>query len=64
MSDPKQKTQFMIGNAILAVCMLMLIFMGSLWQQLGPMAMVLWVILAAAGMYFIMQDKRDSNLPD
>lgn len=64
MSDPKQKTQFMIGNAILAVCMLMLIFMGSLWQRLGPMAMVLWVILAAAGMYFIMQDKRDSNLPD
>jgi hypothetical protein len=64
MSDPKQKAQFMLGNAILAVCMLMLMFMGTLWQHLGPMAMVLWVVLAAAGVYFVMQDKRDQNLPD
>jgi len=64
MSEPKQKIQFRIGNAILAVCMLMLFFMGSLWQQLGPLAMVLWVVLAAAGMYLIMQDKRNPDLPD
>lgn len=64
MSASKQKTFFMIGNAILAVCLVMLFNMGTLWQHLGEAAIAIWVVLAAAGIYFIMQDKRESNLPD
>lgn len=64
MSESKQKTFFMLGNAILAVCLVMLFNMGALWQQLGEGAMVLWVVLAALGMYFVMQDKRSSSLGD
>lgn len=64
MSEAKQKTYFMVGNAILAVCLLMLFNMGALWQQLGEAAMVLWVVLAATGIYCVMQDKRKSSLGD
>lgn len=64
MSESKQKTQFMIGNVILAVCLVMLFYMGTLWQHLGAGAMALWVVLAAVGIYFVMQDKRESNLPE
>ncbi len=64
MSQEDQKRNFMIGNALLAVCLLMIFFLGPLWEQLGPVTMLVWAGLAGAGMYLVMKDKRDSNLPD
>jgi hypothetical protein len=42
----------------------MLFFINELWAALGPAAMLLWAGMAAAGMYLVMSDKRDSSLPD
>lgn len=64
MQEPERGPNFVLGNIILGVCMLMLMFMGSLWEYLGSGALVLWMILAGVGMYFIMGEKRNPNLPD
>lgn len=58
MQDPhKQRTQFWIGNGLLALSLASLFFMAPLSEALGIGAMVLWMSLAGAGMYFIMQDR-------
>lgn len=57
MRDPKQRTQFWIGNGLLAVSLLSLFFMGPLSELLGAWAMGVWMGLAGIGMYFVMQDK-------
>jgi hypothetical protein len=57
MRDPKQRTQFWLGNGLLAVALLSLFFMGPLSEMLGFGAMALWMVLAGVGMYFVMQDK-------
>jgi hypothetical protein len=58
MQDPKkQRTQFWLGNGMLALSLACLFFMAPLSEALGVGAMVLWMGLAGAGMYFIMQDK-------
>lgn len=57
MRDPKQRTNFWIGNGLLAVSLLALFFMGPLSEVLGLGAMALWMVLAGIGMYFVMQDK-------
>lgn len=59
MSDPKQSTNFWLGNGILAVALLLVLFMGSLWELMGRGAMVLWVVLVVAGVYFLMKDKNE-----
>lgn len=64
MQDQGPKTNFWIGNAILVVAMVMLLLMGAAWERLGPLAMVIWVALVIAGLYFLMKDKDGSpNLP-
>lgn len=64
MSDAKTKTSFIVGNILLALCLGMLFFINDIWAALGSAAMLLWAGLAAAGMYLVMSDKRDSTLPD
>ena len=55
----KHRRNFWIGNAVLALAMLLLFFMGPLSNALGIWAAVLWMALAAAGMGLIMSDKSE-----
>ncbi len=64
MQEPEHGPNFVVGNVILGVCLVMLFYMGDLWQYLGAGALVLWAILAGVGIYFIMKEKRNPNLPD
>jgi len=54
MSEQPSNT-FWLGNAILGVAMLMLLFMGSAWESLGVAAMVVWAALVGLGVYLVMQ---------
>ena len=64
MSQPSHKTSFLIGNATMAVALLMLFFMDTLWQHLGAGALALWMVLAGTGAYFLMKDKSAMKVPD
>ena len=55
----KHRRNFWIGNAVLVLAMLLLFFMGPLSNALGIWAAVLWMVLAAAGMGFIMSDRSE-----
>jgi len=46
---------FWLGNAILAVAMILLLFMGNAWESMGVGAMVVWIGMVALGVYLIMQ---------
>lgn len=59
MNPGKHSRNFWIGNAVLALAMLMLLFMGPLSNVLGIWAAVLWMALAAVGMALVMSDKAD-----
>lgn len=59
MNTGKRSRNFWLGNAVLALAMLMLLFMGPLSSALGIWAAVLWMALAAAGMALLMSDKSD-----
>lgn len=61
MNEEKPGTKFWIGNGILALALLMLLFMGQLWQSLGAVAMALWVVLVGIGAYLLLNDKGESN---
>jgi purine-cytosine permease-like protein len=60
MSEQPPSNTFWLGNAILAVAMFMLLFMGSAWETLGISAMVLWIALVALGVYLVMQKNEGS----
>jgi len=61
----KHRRDFWIGNVLLGVSLIMLIFLGALWEALGVWAMMLSMVLAGVGMYFVTKDKGPgSNLPD
>jgi hypothetical protein len=59
MNESKPSGQFWLGNAVLALAFLLLLFMGQLWAVMGIGAMVLWGLLVAAGVYLLMQDKSE-----
>lgn len=61
MGGPEDSKNFFIGNGILAVALLLLLFMGSAWEAMGLGAMVIWIALVVAGVYFLMQgnDKQE-----
>jgi purine-cytosine permease-like protein len=61
MNEPEHSTKFWLGNAILAVAMLVLLFMGRLWEVMGTAAMVLWTALVIAGVYLLLTDKKGSS---
>jgi hypothetical protein len=64
MKDDTPTTKFWLGNGILAVALLLLLFMGKLWLLMGVGAMVLWTALVAVGVYLLMSDKGGpSNMP-
>ena len=65
MNEFKHGTRFWIGNVTLALALISLFYMGPLSERLGIWAMVLWMILAAVGMYFLMTDKGgEPGLPE
>jgi len=49
MNTGKRSRNFWIGNGVLTVAMLTLLFMGPLSDALGIWAAVLWMVLAAVG---------------
>lgn len=57
MNETKPTKQFWLGNGVLAVALLLLLYMGSLWEVMGVGAMVLWGALVAVGVYLLMNDK-------
>ena len=59
MKTAKHSRNFWLGNGILAVAMLTLLFMGPLSDALGIWAVVIWMVLAAVGMALVMSDKSD-----
>ncbi len=59
MNDSEATPKFWLGNGVLALALLMLVFMGELWEMMGLMAMVLWVAVALAGVYLLMSDKNE-----
>ncbi len=59
MKTAKHSRNFWLGNGILAVAMLTLLFMGPLSDALGIWAAVLWMVLAALGMALVMSDKSE-----
>lgn len=59
MKTGKHQRNFWIGNTVLALAMLLLLFMGPLSDALGIWAAVLWMVLAAVGMMLVMSDKSD-----
>lgn len=56
----KKRTKFWAGNALLAISLAVLFFMGPLSALMGTWAMGLWMALAAAGFYLITTDKGPS----
>lgn len=58
MGGPENSNNFLIGNALLAVALMLLLFMGRAWEVMGAGAMVLWIALVVAGVTFLMKDKK------
>ncbi len=54
--DDGPRTSFILGNVILALAAVMLLFFGTLWEQFGIWALFLWMLMAVLGVYFISQD--------
>jgi len=61
MNEPEFTKNFWLGNGILAVAMVVLLFMGRLWAIMGVSAIVLWTALVIAGVYLLMKDKGGSS---
>lgn len=57
MNDSDKTVKFWLGNAVLAVAMVMLLFMGRLWEILGNGAMGLWIAVVAAGAWLLISDR-------
>ncbi len=53
MSEQPSST-FWLGNAILAVALFLLLFMGNAWESMGVGAMAIWICLVALGTYLVM----------
>lgn len=59
MKDSENSQKFWVGNGVLALALLMLVYMGALWEVMGVMAMVLWLAVAMTGVYLLMSDKNE-----
>jgi hypothetical protein len=60
MSEQPPSNTFWLGNALLAIAMIMLLFMGSAWESMGVAAMVVWIGLVGMGVYLVMQKNEDA----
>lgn len=54
------KRKFWAGNAILALAMLILFFMKPLSDAYGFAVVILWMLLAAVGVWLIMASKDEA----
>lgn len=54
MNDQEFGPTFWLGNAVLALALFMLLFMGTMWETFGPLAFVLWTAVAGLGIYLVM----------
>lgn len=61
MNDPNHSSSFWLGNVLLGLALVVLLFLGRLWEVLGVMAMVLWMVLAGVGIYLVTRDKGPSS---
>jgi hypothetical protein len=59
MNESKPTMKFWLGNGVLGLALLLLLYMGSLWEVMGAGAMVLWGLVVAAGVYLLMSDKSE-----
>jgi hypothetical protein len=59
MKDSEGSPKFWLGNGVLALALLMLVYMGKLWEMMGAMAMGLWIAVAMVGVYLLMSDKKE-----
>lgn len=59
-------SEFWIGNVLLGLAMVMLLFLQQIWSVMGSWALGLWMVLAAAGMYLVAKDKGPpgANMPN
>ncbi len=60
---PENKN-FMLGNLVLAVALLVLLYLGKLWEQFGALAMVIWVALVAVGVLLVSKGQAGPGGPD
>ena len=59
MHTGKHSRNFLMGNAVLALAMLLLLFMGPMSNAIGIWAAVLWMALAVLGAALVMSDKTN-----
>jgi len=59
MNDEGSKQKFWAGNAVLAIAMGVLLFMERLSEALGFGAVVLWMGLAALGVWLLMSSRHE-----
>jgi len=65
MKHDKRKRKFWMGNGVLALAMVMLLFMGPLSSLLGIWAVAIWMGLAGAGVALLMSGQADEPpMPD
>jgi type IV secretory pathway TrbD component len=59
MPDPQSRgpSNVLIGNILLGAAAVMLLFFVRLWETMGVFALLLWMAVAALGVYFIVTDK-------
>ena len=57
MNDQENRKFFWLGNVLLAVALVMLINLNTMWQQMGAAAMVLWVAVAGLGAYLLTKER-------
>ena len=57
MNNEEHGKNFWLGNAIMALALILLLNMGALWEKFGLGAMIAWVILAGIGTFFLMSGK-------
>ncbi|WP_018233400.1 hypothetical protein [Thioalkalivibrio thiocyanodenitrificans] len=55
--EDRKRLHFILGNVILGLAAVMLLFMGRLWEILGAWSLILWMAMAAGGVYLITKDK-------
>lgn len=51
----------LIGNLLLFVAFLILFYFAALWERLGIFAFLLWMAVAAGGVYFLLQAKNPDD---
>jgi len=54
-----QGNNFIIGNVVLVAALVFLLYMGQIWEAIGPSAMLIWMAMVGVGMTLLLKDKVD-----